>query len=240
DERIPGELFAGGEHSRPSRRVDGLHALSEPEVDAGVLPEPGRAKEELVLRLQARQVALRECGPFVRSGRLVAGEDHPSLETFRAQGLGRAGAGETGAGDEHGSRQHHAAFSATTVIAAIGQDSAASRTAGSSVRPTRITASPSGPTAITSGASSAQMPNPLQSERSISILYMSFSFRQVEEAAGRLRGAGGVRGSRIRTKPSQITGPAASSATNGPLRPRRSVPAASAWPSASAKAAKVA
>ena len=85
----------------------------------------------------------------------------------------------------------HAACSWNTLIAAIGHADAASSTFGSALEPMRSLASPSGPTSITSGASSAQTPNPLQSDWSMTMRYTIAPFSIDTSTIGpRLRGPG--------------------------------------------------
>src|SRR6478735_6413803 len=67
----------------------------------------------------------------------------------------------------------------------MGHDAAASRTASSSVSATCATAMPSGPRTKDRDASSAQLPKPLHSDRSISMRYMSVSFGGWDQCAPR-------------------------------------------------------
>ena len=71
----------------------------------------------------AREVLLRERGPLVRRDRLGADDARARRRSPRAERLRAAGSGEPGADDQHAAGCGHAASStASTVIAAIGQD----------------------------------------------------------------------------------------------------------------------
>jgi hypothetical protein len=130
---------------RPPHRVDGLDPASEDELDVPIGPVVVLSEKNPVSG--PRQEILGKARSFIGSAAFLAYEDHPPVEAERAERLGAARAGETGADDDDRFWSHAAcspvARSKKTAMAAIGQAKAASMTSGSSEVPTRASAIPS-------------------------------------------------------------------------------------------------
>src|SRR6185436_14499646 len=184
NERIPHHV-AARRAREPARRVDPLHPDSELEVDLELGPGGRSLQKEFLAG--AREELLREGGPLVRLVWLLADECDRSFEPLRAKRLRAAAAREAGPDDDD-TPAHQAAClprSSYTAIAPMGHAAAASRTASSSVSASCTAAIPSGPRKKERDASSAQLPKPLHSDRSISMRYTTLSFRGWDERAPR-------------------------------------------------------
>src|SRR4051812_35718886 len=171
-ERVPMEDAPAARGRRLPLPVNGRDALAEDELDPLLVPEGVRPQEQIVGGAVAREELLGQRRPLVGRERLLADGHELAVVALGPKRLGAAGAGGTGAHDEDGRRGGHAASSSLIRIAAIGHAAAASSTAGSSDMPTRAVALPLASSSMMSGASSAQAPKPLHSDRSIWIRYM--------------------------------------------------------------------
>jgi hypothetical protein len=143
----------------------------ENESDVVLLPVGGGLEGDVAAG--AGEVFLGEGGPLVGRVRLVADQHDLAFEILGAERLGAAAAGEPRA-DDHDPAGRHAAcapLSSQTMIAPIGQEAAASRTAASFVWCSVVSARPSAARRMLLGASWAQLPKPLHRERSISMRY---------------------------------------------------------------------
>ena len=168
-EGVPLEALAGG----LVEEVDRLDATSEDELDAAIGPVSRRPQLDLLTR--SAEKLLREAWALVRRVALLADERDTALE---AEGSGACR--RSGTQRDPRRRRRRGLVSrglllsarSKTEIAPIGQPKAASTTAPSSEIPSRTSAMPSPATSKTDGASSAHSPKPLQSDRSMTILYL--------------------------------------------------------------------
>ncbi len=103
--------------------------------------EGGRRDRLSASRSPARN-SFDSAGRSYGSDRLRAEDDERAVVALGAERLGAAGARQPGADDHDGPGRAHAACTSVTRMAAIGHESQASSTAGSSVWPTRTVAVP--------------------------------------------------------------------------------------------------